>query len=437
MSSDTNRRILLIDDTPSIHEDFRKILGAEENGSDAALADARAAFLGEADAEQSNAEAFEVDSAYQGQEGLEKVIAARSEDRPYAMAFVDIRMPPGWDGVQTIKQLWKSEPDLQVVICTAFSDYSWDQTMEELGATDQLLILKKPFDSVEIWQLAHALIEKWNARRREEALVESLKTAEAEARSYASSLETMNRALQTAQASSEKSSELKGEFLVHLSDKVGSTLGEILEQIQVGGAWEGERPAGLERTIDASRELMVTLDRILDLIQLENGTLDLAKAPTPIVELTRELVALRETQAQAKGIALALELPQPIPESVECDAARVRQALDPLIDNAVRYATGAVEVRISTEPTVDWQRLHLVLEVEDDGPGIPTDITGRLFEPFSCRGSQGVGLGLAVAHELIKRMGGELTHAPGSSAGTVFTARFEVGNLSGVRMIGG
>ena len=104
---------------------------------------------------------FQIDSAHQGQEGLARVHSSLQAKQPYAMAFVDIRMPPGWDGVETTQKLWEVDPDLQVVICTAYSDYSWDAMISKLGHSDRLLILKKPFDTVEVMQLAHALTEKW------------------------------------------------------------------------------------------------------------------------------------------------------------------------------------------------------------------------------------------------------------------------------------
>jgi PAS domain S-box-containing protein len=104
---------------------------------------------------------FELDSAYQGQEGLEKVRQALAEGRPYAVAFVDIRMPPGWDGVETIARIWEADPLLQAVVCTAYSDYSWRDIHKRFGQSDSLLILKKPFDSIEVIQLAHALTRKW------------------------------------------------------------------------------------------------------------------------------------------------------------------------------------------------------------------------------------------------------------------------------------
>src|SRR5208283_2874102 len=104
---------------------------------------------------------FELDSAYQGQEGLAKVTKALAEDRPYAMAFVDVRMPPGWDGVETIERLWEVDPRLQIVVCTAYSDYSWEQLLAKVGQPDNLVILKKPCDNVEVQQLALALTRKW------------------------------------------------------------------------------------------------------------------------------------------------------------------------------------------------------------------------------------------------------------------------------------
>jgi diguanylate cyclase (GGDEF)-like protein len=153
----TNRRILVIDDTPSIHEDFRKILGPEAD-NEQTLAGTEEALFGTVQLDRLT---FQLDSAYQGQEALELVTRARAEGRPYAMAFTDMRMPPGWDGLETIEQLWKADPHLQIALCTAFSDYTWEAMAERLEFGDQLLVLKKPFDSLEIRQMASALTWKW------------------------------------------------------------------------------------------------------------------------------------------------------------------------------------------------------------------------------------------------------------------------------------
>jgi two-component system cell cycle sensor histidine kinase/response regulator CckA len=158
-AEERNHRILIIDDNPSIHEDVRKILGAPAQEDCALDTEAEELFGGAAEAPSSAV--FEIDSAFQGQEGMAMAQRALQEGRPYAMAFVDVRMPPGWDGIETISRIWKLNPEMQIVICTAYSDYSWEDMVRKVGKTDSLVVLKKPFDNVEVLQLAHTLTRKW------------------------------------------------------------------------------------------------------------------------------------------------------------------------------------------------------------------------------------------------------------------------------------
>ena len=158
-------RIIVIDDNAAIHEDFRKILGkgpeinSELEDMESLLFDA------EIDKSQDSHVQFEIEYAFQGQEGLDIVRKAQEAENPFALAFVDGRMPPGWDGIETISHLWEADPDLQVVLCTAYADYSWSEIQKVLGESDSLLILKKPFDNVEVLQMAHALTRKWELSR--------------------------------------------------------------------------------------------------------------------------------------------------------------------------------------------------------------------------------------------------------------------------------
>jgi len=157
-----NHRILVIDDNQAIHDDMRKILVGEVLSQERLQEDE--AFLFGVEAVQVTK--FQIDSAYQGQEGLAKLERSLAEGRPYALAFVDVRMPPGWDGVETIAHLWRVYPNLQVVLCSAYSDYSWTDMQRRLGRSEKLLILKKPFDNIEVIQLAHALTHKWLLSRQ-------------------------------------------------------------------------------------------------------------------------------------------------------------------------------------------------------------------------------------------------------------------------------
>ena len=155
-----NNRILVIDDNPAIHQDFRKILSPVDSTLEGELDAEEASLFGDSPTTGRDLN-FQIDSAFQGQEGLEMVRAAVLAKCPYAVAFVDVRMPPGWDGIETISHIWKEFPDLQIVICTAYSDYSWEDIAKAVGNTDHVLVLKKPFDNIEVMQMAHALSKKW------------------------------------------------------------------------------------------------------------------------------------------------------------------------------------------------------------------------------------------------------------------------------------
>ncbi|HZR36971.1 MAG TPA: diguanylate cyclase [Nevskia sp.] len=191
-SATSNRRILVIDDNQSIIEDFRKILGADSG--DAALAATEAALFGDDDSGRGANALFQIDSACQGQEGFALVEQACNDNQPYAMAFIDMRMPPGWDGVETIEHIWRKDPKLQIVVCTAYSDYSWEEMSERLDLGDRLLILKKPFDNIEAFQLASTLTMKWEMTRQAELKMNALEDAVG-VRTRA--LSEANRALET------------------------------------------------------------------------------------------------------------------------------------------------------------------------------------------------------------------------------------------------
>ncbi len=196
LPADKNRRILIIDDNRAIHDDFRKILSPPTIA--AAALDATEAKLFGKPANGVQQIRYEIGSAYQGQDGVLLVKQALEAGRPYAMAFVDVRMPPGMDGMETAQKIWELDPDLQVVLCTAYSDYSWGEVFEKLGQHDGLLILKKPFDTVEALQMAHALTEKWWLHRQARQKMEDLEGLVAErTQELAKSLSLLNATLES------------------------------------------------------------------------------------------------------------------------------------------------------------------------------------------------------------------------------------------------
>ena len=167
-------RLLVIDDNTFILDSFRKILtnaGEIDSGS---LDELEAALFASQPATKTSQPFFEVDFMQDGEQACQRVLQAKNAGQFYAMAFVDMRMPGGWDGLQTIEGLWRIDPDIQVVICTAFSDYSWDEITSRLGQSDRLLILRKPFEKIEVLQLASALSKKWALHREQHQAMETL-----------------------------------------------------------------------------------------------------------------------------------------------------------------------------------------------------------------------------------------------------------------------
>jgi CheY-like chemotaxis protein len=158
-------RLLIVDDNRAIHEDFRKILAPDMELKQ--LDEIEADLFGRT-IEISERQDFDIDSAFQGEEGLACVQKALNENRPYSLAFIDMRMPPGWNGIETIEHIWQADPQLQIVICSAYSDHSWAEISQRLGNNDRLLILKKPFDNVEILQMAYAMSSKCVLARQQQ-----------------------------------------------------------------------------------------------------------------------------------------------------------------------------------------------------------------------------------------------------------------------------
>jgi len=166
--------VLVVDDNRAIHEDFLKILGGNA-GSNSELLVAERLLLGETAASASSPRpAFEIATALQGEEGVARVKQGLKEDRPFAMAFIDMRMPPGWDGLETVQHLWEVDPHLQVVICSAHADYDWTEVIARLDHSDKLLVIKKPFEPIEVLQCANALTRKWENERTLRRQVEHL-----------------------------------------------------------------------------------------------------------------------------------------------------------------------------------------------------------------------------------------------------------------------
>lgn len=157
-----NPRILVVDDNCEIHSDFRKILlPSNEKKIDAEFAAIEAMFNDAPKQSLPEPRYATVDSANQGERAIELVSQSLKDGLPYSLAFIDVRMPPGLDGIETTRRIWELDPEIQVVICSAYSDYSWHEIVEKLDDSNRFLILKKPFDNIEVRQISSVLHSRW------------------------------------------------------------------------------------------------------------------------------------------------------------------------------------------------------------------------------------------------------------------------------------
>ena len=436
-----NRRILVIDDNEAIHADFRKILaggsaGAELNDLEVEL------FGGPTASPRPRQTEFQIDSAFQGEQGLAMTREAQRQGDPYAVAFVDVRMPPGWDGIETSLRLWSADPNLQVVICTAHSDFSWEQTIEKLGNGDRFLILKKPFDVAEVRQLALALSVKGSLARQAQRRMadleqrvgertKELSEVNARLRDEISQRERIQLELVRAQKL-----EALGQLVAGVAHEINNPLGFILSNL---GYLEGE----LKRP---HHELTQSLGEIAEVLKETSGgahrirrivkdlktfcrTDEEGPEPVDVHEVLDSTLTITSTDVNK---AARLERQYGEVPLVMANHSRLGQVFLNLVINAVQaLPSGRVgENRLVVRTRQEGD--EVVVEFVDNGCGISPANLKKIFNPFFTTKpqGQGTGLGLSICHGIVEAFGGSIAVESAEGRGTTFRVRLKVAAVS-------
>ncbi len=401
-----NHRILIVDDNAAIHEDFKKILAPEAADSQA-IDDLESLIFG--DAAQETQTHFELAHAHQGQEALALVEESLAAGRPFAMAFVDIRMPPGWDGIETIARLWAVNPELQVVICTAYSDYGWDSITQRLGSSDSLVILKKPFDHVEALQLAHALTNKWNLARQAALRVDELEQMVAA------------RTAELESAQEQRRQAYKMEAVGRLAAGIAHDFNNLLTVIQGYSSLQLARLPAQSDVAQSLGHISTAAERAANLTrQLLAFSRKQVMQPS-LLRLNDRLSALEPILRPLLGahIALRFELAPNLPP-LFADATNLDQIILNLTLNArdAMPHDGSIVIesalenvpRASIPATADSAApgAHLRITIADTGVGMDEETARHVFEPFftTKEVGQGTGMGLATVQGIAQQHGG-------------------------------
>ena len=389
-----NRRILVVDDQEAIHADFQKIL-SPSGSSD--LDDMISSLFGDTDGgEAAPGLAFPLFSALQGKDALDLVREAHERDEPYAVAFVDMRMPPGWDGLRTVRELWNVDPRIEIVICTAYSDRSWQELAQIEGQEDKLLLLKKPFDPAEVHQLARALTEKWNATR-----VAAWK------------MEELDQLVTLRTGELEAAMHHKTDFLALLNHEFRTPLNGVLGYAELlglenFGPLTPEQHRALDQITSSGQHLLEIFRDIMDVVASASGSIKLARAHFAVGEWARKIAA---TFAETDGrITPAVDVVDEA-ATVWADTRRCAQVLSNLLDNANKHTppTGSITMRVG--PTAGG---FVRIAVTDTGCGIPQEELPRLFSQFGkttrsvAEQTGGTGIGLALSRRIVELHGGEI-----------------------------
>lgn len=414
-----DRRILIVDDNGAIHDDFRKILAG---GDLPPHLDDMEASLFQEKASVGPQLRYLVDDAYQGREALRKVVKAIEIGKPFDLAFVDMRMPPGWNGAETIERIWQVDPDLQIVICTAYSDYSWQELFERFGGSDNLLILKKPFDNTEVQQLAVALTEKRELARR--------------ARLRTDELERMveERTAALAEKDEQLRQKQKLEAIGSLAGGVAHEFNNLLQGIRGYNQFAMDELDPDCQPYQDLRQAMMAVDRAASLTrQLLNFSrqesfsktvVDVNEVVDSVIKMTQPVIGERIETRVRLGHDLG---------TVIADPTMLQQALMNLCINARdAMPTGgqliirtdmmtASEMYAAIHPDVRPGSYARII-ITDTGCGMPADVKQRIFEPFftTKEVGKGTGLGLAMVYGVVTEHDGAVHVYSEPGEGTTF-----------------
>jgi signal transduction histidine kinase len=457
-------RILVADDEPKILELYQNIL-APDNAVDTRFSDIdelAGKLFGKKEKKKTSGTTFDTVFCRQGDEALAAVKTSLKENRPFSVAFLDVRMPPGPDGIWVAEQIRSLDPYIEFVMVTGYSDVQPEEIAARVQPAQKLLYIQKPFHPQEITQFASALGSKW---WMEGELLQFNKELEKQVRARTADLEIRNKnlsqeieirkrieaQLKDTKELAEKANLAKSAFLANMSHELRTPLNHIIgfTELLLGkdfGELNNTQQEYLGDVHNSGKHLLSLINDILDLSKIEAGKVEFEASSCNLKVLLENSLTMVKEKAMKHGIQYVIEI-EGIPETITADERKLKQIIYNLLSNAVKFTPDGGEIRLTSRianrqniidqiksfacrlSTADF-KLHqdwVQITVHDTGIGFTPEDADRIFYPFeqldgsNSRRYQGTGLGLSLTKQFVELHGGRIwAESGGEGKGSAF-----------------
>ena len=396
-------RILLADDDPGILECYAEILGPEDDPDE--LAESLTALDSELFGEESPMPQdieFDLTLCRQGEDAVAAVEKALEDRQPYSVAFLDVRMPPGLDGVRTAQRIRFLDPDINIVIVTGYSDMTAKQIARKVMPLDKFLYCQKPVQNDEIHQLATSLSAKWASEK----------------------------------SLTEFAGQSKKQFLANMSHELRTPLNavigfsELIKTEAMGPLAHDQYRQYVDDIHQCSTHLLSVINDILDQSKVEGGRFELREQRLDVGAPLRRAVDRMTQPARDSDHDLKVDIPDDLPP-VLADERALEQIAVNLMSNAIKFTPNGGTITVAARGGVDG----IGFSVSDTGIGIAADQIPVVLQPFRQfeagldRAYGGSGLGLPLSAAMVELHGGSISIDSTPGEGTVVSIDLPAGRL--------
>jgi len=376
---------------------------------------------------------------HRGEEAVETIRAAREGGQTFPVVFLDVRMPPGIDGIETAARIRAIDPEVNIVIVTGYSDTPLSEIARRVPPLDKLFYISKPFQKMELQQFVFALTAKWRADRAARLLNEQLNE-------HCRQLELANVALEKERERADAANHAKSEFLAKMSHELRTPLNAVIGFADVmrsgtyGEIGNERYKRYLEDITFSGNHLLGMINDLLDISTIDVGMLKIHQDNVDLDEVVEGVTSLMRIHADNAKVELRLDH-QARRVTLIADERRLRQILVNLLGNAIKFTSPEGQVAMTTR--MDREE-GLKISVSDTGIGISQEDIASIFAPFhqvdhgNSRRYDGAGLGLTIAKSLSELMGGRLEVESELGKGTIVTLSFPAAQCmskSGIRLV--